>query len=272
MITEKLRKSNINLNVEEQAEIIKLFQDNTNNSPLLQARYIRTGLGDKFYPAILEALYRKITTTEEGTSELLRAISHLCIPKRRNVGIKSVVTYNYDDLLEKHLSEQEISYVPIFKETDTCSFEELAVYHVHGYLPRDASFSKEQSNSLLVLSEEVYHALMLDPYSWSNITQLNLLRENTCLMLGLSMTDPNLRRLLEIASRKSPEPKHYAILKRHTTSSRNIKVGKKALDTYINVDQELQEESYKELGVRIIWVDDYKEIPQILREIRGPLK
>ena len=52
-----------------------------------------------------------------------------------------------------------------------------------------------------------------DVYNWSNIKQINALREKNCLFIGCSLSDPNMRRLLDIAYDKS-EAKHYAILKK----------------------------------------------------------
>lgn len=55
--------------------------------------------------------------------------------------------------------------------------------------------------------------------NWANLTQLNFLLNSTCIFIGLSMADPNLRRLLDIASKKSKVNtdccKHYVILERH---------------------------------------------------------
>ena len=66
---------------------------------------------------------------------------------------------------------------------------------------------------------------MLEPYNWANITQLNYMINNTCVFIGLSMTDPNMRRLLEIAAQKRTDIKdtcrHYAIMPRLTLASSN---------------------------------------------------
>jgi hypothetical protein len=57
----------------------------------------------------------------------------------------------------------------------------------------------------IVFSEDSYHDQFVDPFSWSNLTQLNKFTQNTCLFIGLSMTDPNLRRLLDVAVRRDGE-------------------------------------------------------------------
>lgn len=269
MISEKLKENNIEISQDEQIQIINNIKERIDSSPLLQARYIRTGLGSKFPEVVTKILYKNIKS-KNGTSNLLKSITRLCTPNRSSLGTRAVVTYNFDDLLENHLKERNIPCVSIFRDMDTFTKDELPIYHVHGYLPREKNDYDENSDNLLVFSEEGYHALIIDPYCWSNITQLNFLRENTCLMVGLSLTDPNLRRLLDIAARKIHQPRHFAILKRQNIKDKfNKAISSKAIDSFIAVDQELQEESYRELGISILWVDDYHEIPNIIDSIRN---
>lgn len=93
-------------------------------------------------------------------------------------------------------------------------------------------------------------------------------------MVGLSMTDPNLRRLLDIASRNSDKTRHFAFMKRltvdnftHTKDNKvidNVDGAKKFLDRHHNLNEEIM----RELGVSIIWYTDYDEIPVMLREIK----
>jgi hypothetical protein len=186
--------------------------------------------------------------------------------------INSIVTYNFDNLLEETLHETGLPFKTIYRDLYSPLHNELAINHVHGFLPEHAENYEDLTESLLVFSEEGYHSLIQDPYVWSNIVQLNLLRENTCLLIGLSMTDPNLRRLLAISSKRVEEPKHYVILKKQyfkksKDDKEDIRDG--ALQVFSNVNQELQEKTFQEFGLNIIWIESYEEIPGILDSIRA---
>ena len=147
--------------------------------------------------------------------------------------------------------------------------DEVGIYHVHGFIPQDKGDYKNLAKSLLVFSEEGYHKLLLEPYNWANISQLNYLINYCCVFIGLSMTDPNLRRLLEVAAQKQRDGeqscKHYAIMKKQKIDGSNDSEG---LANFENVNASLQESLYEELGVNIIWIDEFSEIPEILKMIK----
>lgn len=269
MIEGKLKDNNININKIEQNKIVQGMKDFKDYSPLLQASYIKSGLGINFESEVAKALYSDFNKINKGTSSLLKSLAKLCIPRRNGIGIRAIVTYNFDDLLEVNLDDQTIFYKAIYHENDTASVDELPIYHVHGFIPRDPENYTQLKESLLIFSEDGYHTLYNDAYSWQNIIQLNYLRENTCLMVGLSMTDPNLRRLLSIATRKFEEPKHFVIMKRQSFLELSTETGirKDILENFTVVNQELQENFFKSIGVNVIWVEDYDEIPQLLNSI-----
>ena len=98
----------------------------------------------------------------------------------------------------------------------------------------------------------------------TNLAQLNFLRERTCLFIGCSLTDPNLRRLLDVATRNNEKPRHYAFLRRnHHFSTKGIDID--ALNAYKSIDMNLREKYYSTMGLNIIWIEKYDEIPQILK-------
>ena len=197
-------------------------------------------------------------------TKLLNAIAKISTPQRAYCGIKSIITYNFDDLLERKLAQRDIQYNIISDEGERQLVDKLNVYHVHGYLPSDFSeFSKEPN---LIFSEEDYHKVYRDSYSWSNLAQLSALRENTCLFIGCSLTDPNLRRLLDVAARNGESPRHYAFLKKKKVKEKrnDEAVNKDVLELYQRIDDNIQTAYYKKLGLNIIWIDEFEEIPHIL--------
>lgn len=191
------------------------------SSPLLDARFLRRGLTDgvlgssaSFNEAVAGALYADVP--EDASSPLIDQLARISMPTRSGVHVRSIVTYNFDDLLERALDRAHVKHASIYGPQDHPSADQLPVYHVHGFLPRDVQRYPDVERSLLAFSEEGYHELFRNPYHWTNIVQLNAFRESTCLLIGLSLSDPNLRRLLEIATEGEDKPRHVALMRRHT--------------------------------------------------------
>ncbi len=232
-------------------------------SPLLIARYIRVGLGAEFDKLLSTVLYRDLKTPLQKHTKLLNSIAKICRPTRNGPSIKAVVTYNFDDLLETRLDELSIDYFSIYRESDVPKSHELGIYHVHGFLPRDIR-RREIADSLLVFSEEGYHTVFMDPYSWSNIVQLNFLRQSTCLLIGLSAQDPNLRRLADFIARRIKSTRHFVILKRESTEA-DMNSG--AQELYDRISHGLQEEVLREIGFNVLWFESFDEIPGLIESI-----
>lgn len=265
LIDKQLKSNHIQIDKSEKAKIIKAITKQNGSSPLLQTRFLRNGFENDFEELVSEILYKKAV----DSSELLEEIGQLCIPNRGKLGIRAIINYNFDDLIEKTLNKLRVKHQSIYSEGMILDSAELGIYHVHGFLPQDKKSYDNLTKSLLVFSEEGYHKLMLEPYNWANITQLNYMINNTCVFIGLSMTDPNMRRLLEIAAQKRADIKdtcrHYAIMRRFTIDSADKS---DSIRSFENVNEALQESFYKELGINIIWFDDFSEIPGILKNIK----
>jgi hypothetical protein len=265
--------SDLEVSVEAKLALAESLQQ-LNSSPLLEARYVNSGIGEQFEDEISKILYRDIKN--ETTSELIKAIGELCIPPRGALGVRAIVNYNFDDLIERQLARLSLRHRPIYRDVDIPKKEELGVFHVHGFLPKETKSYEGISESLLVFSEKNYHTVMQDPYFWSNLIQLNFFRENTCLLIGLSGTDPNLRRLLEIAKRKTKIAKHYILLKRtpneffiSTFKRDNLAYDDKLIDTINEIHHNLHEKSFDELGLNVIWYNEHSQIPAILNSLNA---
>lgn len=265
LIDKQLSKNHIQIEKYEKYKIISEIIKQNGNSPLLQTRFLRNGFEDDFEKIVTEILYKNAI----DKSDLLEEIGQLCVPNRGKWGIRAIINYNFDDLIEKTLKRLRVKHQSIYSEGMIPDYGELGIYHVHGFLPQDKKMYDNLTKSLLVFSEEGYHKLMLEPYNWANITQLNYMINNTCVFIGLSMTDPNMRRLLEIAAQKRIDIKdtcrHYALMQRFSINSSNKS---DSIKSFENVNEALQESLYEELGINVIWFDYYSEIPDILKKIK----
>ena len=266
LIDKRLNAKQIQIEEDDKKKISEKILSQNGNSPLLQTRFLRTGFESDFEESVRDILY----SNADKTSKLLEEIGQLCIPNRGKLGIRAIVNYNFDDLVEKNLKRLRVKYHSIYGEGMVPDSDELGIYHVHGFLPQEKEDYDNLTRSLLVFSEEGYHKLMLEPYNWANISQLNYMINNTCVFIGLSMTDPNMRRLLEIAAQKkidnNEECQHYAIMRRFTIEDSS---GNDSIKSFERVNESLQEAFFKELGVNIIWVDKFDEIPSLLKQIKN---
>jgi hypothetical protein len=105
------------------------------DSPLQTVRYLRRALGsnsDKFEEQLSKVLYGAYNPS--GSSELADAIARLCVPGRLGPKVHSVITYNFDDLLEDRLNNKHVDHSSIYHGNSQATAAELPVYHVHGFL------------------------------------------------------------------------------------------------------------------------------------------
>lgn len=189
LIDKQLSANHIQIEKKDKKKIVKEVINQNGNSPLLQTRFLRNGFENDFEELVRDILYKSAV----DTSDLLEEIGQLCIPNRGKLGVRAIINYNFDDLVEKNLKRLRVKYHSIYGEGMIPDTDELGIYHVHGFLPQEKENYENLTKSLLVFSEEGYHKLMLEPYNWANISQLNYMINNTCFFIGLSMTDPNMR-------------------------------------------------------------------------------
>ena len=224
-------------------------------SSLILGKYLKNNLGKDFGKKVRDALYAAKPTT----CGLIDAIVDVSRPQRDGKPLDSIVTFNFDGLIEENLSAANVLNRAIYTEAIKHDPNELPVYHVHGYLPRAGKIPDDTD---IVFSEDAYHSQFIDPFSWSNLIQLNKLTQNTCLFVGVSLTDPNLRRLLDVAWRKNPDKSvsHYIVKKIPRFGA--------ADDVLDDLARLLEEQDANALGINVIWVDNYDQIPDLIRSIR----
>lgn len=231
------------------------------NSSIVMGRFIRMMMESKsneeeFYQCLHEALYNGV---DSYSSPLITEICHLIQFKRQQA--QSIITYNFDDVMERALKSCGIGNYSIFGQNQPQQL--FPIYHVHGFIPFE---NKENIKSLPVLSEEEYHRVYANSYNWSNVEQIHALSRTTCLFIGLSMTDPNLRRLLDIANKDSEaDPRHFVFLPCIDSFGKN-----KAAEVKNNEAMRIQKEMFEELGLRVVWYKGHNdELPKFIKALYG---
>lgn len=240
-------------------EFDALFKANGSSS-IIMGRYIRRLFKDDkrlLQKAIHYRLYRK-KTIGDIKSDTIKKICELV--KENQEKVKSIITYNYDDLIEQQLANIGVTTSSVFDTHEPD--HRFPVYHVHGILDQ-----KGIKSSDIVLSEDDYHEQYRRSFMWSNVEQLHALQNNNCFFIGISMTDPNLRRLLDItrseANGKNQRDFHcFAFLMKDSVAE-GVKGDK---------EQFLKEQRYmlENLGVRVIWYNNHNELPNLLNTLQKP--
>jgi hypothetical protein len=267
---------------------------------LMLARSIKDAFGDRLGLMVARDMYRRsklisfyrrrmrsdeFNVSRGGRPEreampssmLLDAIVALARPEREVKGVHAIINYNYDNLLDEKLREESIRCVTVLSGKGGVPSGSLPCYHVHGVLPvaeylkSMTSFKKNpfvgEAIGNFVFSEDEYHLEYSDPYRWSNITQVAMLSRYTGLFVGLSMEDPNIRRLIDVVHSQYPDSRNFAILPR----KKSLVANKDSKQSVVrNLFESVETKSFDQIGMRIIWVDSFGEIPVILRSIGVP--
>jgi len=224
-------------------------------------------LDSYFYLKIRELLYKSYDPLASNpTYEEIAALLHFGAIEEKaarcpDANVSAIISYNFDNLLELQFEKLMLDgcFHSVFDEGSyKIGGPGTSIYHPHGFIP--LSIDDASAGGPLVFSEDHYHRMYFDSHHWANQIQHMHFERDTCLFIGLSFSDPNLRRMLDLARSRSNDPRtHYAILKRSNS-------GIKPDDDFADYMHE------KDLGtfpIRVIWVDDFVEIATVLSKLRA---
>jgi hypothetical protein len=255
--------------------------------PLVLARMVERDLRPNFLSKLRIQMYARHRKPHERTA--LDAVADLIAKSNRRSGVDTVVTFNFDDLLEDALRKRKVDVQSVSSRTRQQG-SALRVIHAHGFVPRTGPISRAD----MVFTEPDYHRLTEAVFHWSLSEVVERLRKSTVLFVGLSMSDPSLRRLLD-ASRNSDIPPHWQIQKRHEVRDHEVlevmqEIERRARNYAVllrsGVDERKKpdqlEESlhatlrqadtydrqvFESMGVKTIWVERFDDIPSIIDAI-----
>jgi hypothetical protein len=197
--------------------------------------------------------------------DLVVALAELAV--RANARL-DVITYNFDDLLETALSRAGMAFTVVADEqTFALAAGGVNIFHVHGLLPAGGEAAVGYAE--LVLSEDEFHSLMSARDRWQNRVQAQAYAHKDCLFVGLSLTDPNLRRLLDLARAAEGVGRRFAVVRR-VAAGQTVEPGGTALDAdTAEALNELNRMAFDSLRASTAYVDDFADLSLATRSLRA---
>ena len=240
--------------VEEKSnEIFKsIIKEIKNYDPLLIAQMIKNRIRTTDWNYLLKkCLYNsyEYSPFKITSSKLIDALIQLI----KIAGISEIINFNYDDIFYHILKNNNLNFKNIYSEISGKNIKNR-IYYPHGYLPL-----KGGEKTKLILSEEDYQEENFQFDNWSNKIQSSIYINTSCIFIGLSLTDPNLRGILKSCN-KAAKYNHYAFLPACNTNYSKVQLMMNSL-----FDADLQR-----LGIKVIRYpltkkpDCYSKLPYII--------
>jgi hypothetical protein len=157
-----------------------------------------------------------------------------------------VVTFNWDDLLERYLALHGRVVIPVFEEKHWSQAADITIFHPHGYLPYKNDLVRSER---VIFDQHSYDEIMGSDTIWRQVL-LALFRTRTCVLIGLSGEDPNLTALL-VRARKE-----------HASNATRTLYWAVVFTTDKGASQ-----GWMDRGVYPVVLNNYRELPEKLFEI-----
>lgn len=199
-----------------------------------------------------KALYGgiKIDFPSLRENDLLASIASLVMSSYRGK-TSNVITFNFDDLLETYLLYHGFVTESVYQTNHWESYADVTIYHPHGFIPYD--LQKEHSRGEdIILDQKSYSDAIGKDSNPERQLMLTIMRQRTCLFVGLSGKDGNLDSFLT------------ACQKYHAINNENTKYWG---ITFMDTDDPVMENKWKKRGIFYKNIQDYDLLPDFLFKI-----
>ena len=279
------------------------YLNKTGESLDIIIRKLKSGLHEGEFGRILyECLYNQLDGANirnpfESASENETLTEITALAGQPDRTLNSIITYNFDDLLEQSFSSKNISYTSIYETKTFPEIGSVPIYHPHGFLPFGNNSPDPQTIGNIILSEDDYNSIANSNNHWANLIQTSRLTQGTGLMIGLSFSDRNLRRLIDLIANIPLHTNNYIFLKKNSMpkfTKKDSKEIKRKADAILNkmrlaavkgdsivyencqtiltevfrMDEITTYRVFDQMRIKPIWYTDYKEISAFVRRIR----
>lgn len=212
--------------------------------------------------------------TKYGTTSLMQLARTLLKAADGNRAPTAVLTFNADVLLHVGLTLLQIGnsfkvsgnlipnfrYRAMYRSSDRPNGK-IPIYHIHGSITPEQA--RRESREKLVFPESSYSHLAGLVYAWPQTVFLSSAQSTRLVFVGLSMSDPNIRRWLSWSEGyRRAELSHLGavpnFLSQHlwiTTRSKDVRI------------QRIKESGLLHLGVRTAFIPDWSALEDALSNL-----
>lgn len=210
---------------------------------------------NNYYKFLKKIIYMSYNGYSDAKTDLLNSISK-CISRHK---VTEIISYNFDSVLEQNMKD---SYRSLGKEVEESrtKINGCIINHVHGYIPYDYKGNYPVEN--LIFNDKEYYDNSKNEKSFANETQRRIFSTKNVIFVGLSFTDSNMKDILRTIDRANTSNELFAIMKLPDFSFSG-----KELENVIKKYKIMMQCYFDTLAVKIIWVDDFKKIYEVIDKI-----
>jgi len=221
--------------------------------------------------------------TEHGKSTLVQLSRALAKGKETNKGPQAIINFNADTLLfalldifliREHATKlgkwefPPFSFARALRGIDGIDSKVTPIYHCHGAVApppskRTKKSKRRDAREHLVFTEADYLSIAGNVATWAQALFLFHAQSSKLLIIGHSLSDPNIRKWLGWSLNSSLQ-EMAAVSNAKEFTPRHIWIAKRPSHASV---REIQEISLLHLGVRVCWVNDWNEIGGTLENL-----
>lgn len=216
--------------------------------PLLVAEAARNRFGARWGQQVRAALYSSLSDLSPSSLHIAAASHALA----GDLGDSTVITLNFDTLLEDAIDEAGGAVTAESRVDDTSSAGTLPVHHLHG-----VASLRESQDVVLTLTD--YNKLLGDPDSWQQRLLTASAQKGAIVIAGTSYRDPDVRRWLHVALSAPGASNALVLLAREA-----FRVSRSEFDQI----KEALADQWSAAGLTPVILEDHSDAAQIIRELR----
>jgi hypothetical protein len=218
-----------------------------------------------------------------GESTLVNLSRSLAEAKEARRGPQAIINFNADTLLFALLDlflirshaykigrweHPTFSFVRTLRGIDGLPSDATPIFHCHGAVAPSPSgrvkkAKRRDSREHLVFTEADYLSIAGNVATWAQSLFLFHAQSSKLLIVGHSLSDPNIRKWLAWSLSSSLE-EMTAVSAAKEFTARHIWVARRPKE---DAQREIQEVSLLHLGVRVCWVDDWEQIGGVFNNL-----